>query len=54
MALVAYYDVEIHQMDVKPPILNCNLEEEVYMDQSEGFIMTGKENLVCKLKKVNI
>ena len=51
MALVAYYDLELHQMDVKTPFLNGNLEEEVYMDQPEGFLTTGKENLVCKLKK---
>ena len=51
MALVAHYDLELHQMDVKTAFLNGDLEEEVYMDQPEGFISTGKENLVCKLKK---
>ena len=51
LALVAHYDLELHQMDVKTAFLNGDLEEEVYMDQPEGFVVTGKENLVCKLRK---
>jgi len=38
-------------MDVKVAFLNGDLEEEIYMDQPEGFVSTGKENMVCKLKK---
>ncbi|WVZ23370.1 hypothetical protein V8G54_001914 [Vigna mungo] len=51
LASVAHYDLELHQMDVKTAFLNGDLKEEVYMDQPEGFTITGKENLVCKLKK---
>ncbi|KAL1194917.1 Retrovirus-related Pol polyprotein from transposon TNT 1-94 [Cardamine amara subsp. amara] len=51
LGLVAHYDLELHQMDVKTAFLNGELEEEVYMDQPEGFVATGKENLVCRLKK---
>ena len=38
-------------MDVKGAYLNGILEDKVYMRQLEGFIKTGKEDLVCKLKK---
>ena len=51
MALVAHFDLELHQMDVKTAFLNENLDEEVYMDQPKGFALKGKENLVCKLKR---
>ena len=50
-AIAAAMDYEIHQMDVKTAFLNGDLEEEIYMDQLEGFKVKGKENMVCKLLK---
>ena len=38
-------------MDVKTDFLNGELEEEIYMDQPEGFIANGQENKVCRLLK---
>jgi hypothetical protein len=38
-------------MDVKSTFLNGYLEEEVYMEQPEGFSLTDNINYVCKLKK---
>ena len=51
MALVAHYNMELHQMDVKTAFLNGELDEVIYMKQPEGFIKSGKEDYVCKLKK---
>jgi hypothetical protein len=51
MALVAHYDLELHQMDVNTAFLNGNLQENVYMAQPEGFAVEGKEHMRCKLKK---
>jgi hypothetical protein len=51
LAIGAAMDLEIHQMDVKTAFLNGELEEDIYMDQSQGFVQDGKEHLVCKLKK---
>ena len=51
MALVAHYNLELHQMDVKTTFLNGDLEESVYMAQPKGFVMEGKERLGCRLKK---
>src|SRR3954464_7999686 len=38
LAIAAFYDYEIWQMDVKTAVLNGFLEEELYMMQPEGFI----------------
>ena len=51
MALVAHFDFDLHQMDVKTTFLNGNLEEEVYMKQPKGFSSSEGEHLFCKLKK---
>ena len=37
-------------MDVKTAFLNGELEEEIYMEQPEGFVAPGQEK-VCKLIK---
>jgi hypothetical protein len=51
LALAAQHDLEVHQMDVKTAFLNGVLDEEIYMEQPEGFIQESKEHMVCKLKK---
>ena len=51
MALVAHYDLELHQMVVKTMFLNEDLEENVYMAQPKGFVVEEKECIGCCLKK---
>jgi hypothetical protein len=51
MSLVAHYDLELHQIDIKTAFLNGDLYENVYMAQPKGFVVEGKENLGCHLTK---
>src|SRR6266403_3702836 len=51
LALAALEDWHIHQMDVKSAFLNGVLDEEIYMEQPPGFITSGGELKVCRLKK---
>ena len=43
MVLVAYYNLELHQMDVKTTFLNGDLEKNIYMAQPKGFVLEEKE-----------
>ena len=38
-------------MDVKSTFLNGELEEEVYIEQPQGFPLTDDKDIVCRLKK---
>jgi hypothetical protein len=51
MTLVAYFDLELYQMDVKTSVLNGVLDEKVYMEKPEGFCYDKGKKLVYKLKK---
>ncbi|KAH9718108.1 hypothetical protein KPL71_022089 [Citrus sinensis] len=51
LALVAEYELELAQLDVKTAFLHRDLEEEIYMIQPCGFRVAGKENRVCRLIK---
>ena len=51
LAIAAYYDYEIWQMDVKTAFLNGDIDEELYMMQPKGFVDPKDANKVCKLQR---
>lgn len=51
LAIAAYFDYEIWQMDVKTAFLKGNLAEDVYMIQPEGFVDPKNAGKVCKLQR---
>ena len=51
ISLDATFDLEIDRMDVKTTFIHGYPEEEIYIKHTEGYIIKGKEHLVCKLKK---
>ncbi|KAM1079184.1 hypothetical protein ACFX2B_013776 [Malus domestica] len=51
IALAAQKGWQLYQLDVKSAFLNGVLEEEVYVDQPQGFEVKGSESKVYRLKK---
>nr|GEU73622.1 retrovirus-related Pol polyprotein from transposon TNT 1-94 [Tanacetum cinerariifolium] len=55
IAIAAQHKWKIHQMDVKLAFLNELLEEEVYVEQPEGYVAKGQEgnsqSMIDELKK---
>eukprot|EP00253_Pinus_taeda_P016172 PITA_16172 len=51
LAYACSIKIKVYQMDVKLDFLNGHLEEEIYIEQPEGFLLSNKEDYVCILKK---
>jgi hypothetical protein len=51
ISLAAKMKWKLHQMDVKTTLLNGVIEEEVYIEQPQGFEVEEKNTHVCRLKK---
>jgi hypothetical protein len=51
IALAASMSWRLHQVDVTTSFLNGEIEEEVYIEQLDGFVIHEEESHVCRLKK---
>jgi hypothetical protein len=43
LSLAVSYGLLVHQMDVNTTFLNGELDEEIYMDHPDGFVVKGEE-----------
>lgn len=51
LAFVSYKNFKLYEVDVKSTLLNGGLEEEVYIEQLDGFQLLKDLDMVYKLKK---
>ena len=51
LEIVALRNLEVHQIDVKRAFLNGELDEEIYIEQFEGFTALRQERKIYKLVK---
>jgi hypothetical protein len=52
LAYACSKNIKVYRMDVKSYFLNGELEEEVYIEQQEGFQLSENVDYVCKLKNL--
>jgi hypothetical protein len=51
LSICAALDLEMAQLDIKTSFLYGLVDEEIYIQQPEGFILSGSEHLVGRLSK---
>ena len=51
ISLVSIFGWKMYQMDVKTAFLNGNIDQEVFIEQLEGFALHSRESHICRLRK---
>ena len=51
LVFAVQHNMLIHQMDVVAAFLNRSLQEDIYMEQPDGYVQAKNEQMICKLKK---
>ena len=51
LSIAAYNDLEFDQIDVKTAFLYGDLSEKILMEQPEGLVEAGSEDMACLLNK---
>jgi len=51
LTFVSFKNFKVYQMDVKLAFLNGNIEEQVYIEHLERFLLWKNKDHVCRLKK---
>ncbi|CAK9800955.1 Retrovirus-related Pol polyprotein from transposon TNT 1-94 [Anthophora plagiata] len=51
VATAAQLNLKLYQLDIVMAYINGDLNEDVFMEQPEGFTKPGEKDLVCKLQR---
>ena len=54
LALSCHKNFKVYQMDVESAFLNGNLEEEVYIEQYEGFFYQRTMTMSANLRRISM
>ena len=54
IVVAAQKKCKIFQLDVKSVFMNGKLDEEIYVEQPQGFFVQGGEEKVYRLKKISL
>jgi hypothetical protein len=51
LAIAAQHNLQIRQIDIVGAFLNGEIQDDIFIQQPEGFVVKGQEHHVCRLNK---